>query len=179
MQRVPINLYEYAGYILAQLPKGILLNTAANGKMDTMTIGWGSIGTDWGLPVFTAFIRKSRYTHTLLDQNPEFTISVPLPESDVRQILGYCGTVSGRDHNKFNDLNLTAYKGQNVNTPAIYQLPITLECKVLYEQDQDPKAIPANLVSRYYQNGDYHTTYIAQIVSAYILVQEEVKTTAV
>ncbi len=179
MQRVPINLYEYAGYILSQLPKGLLLNTAANGKMDTMTIGWGTIGTNWGLPVFTAFVRESRYTHALLNENPEFTISVPLPESDVRQILGYCGTVSGRNHNKFAELNLTAYKGQNVSSPAIYQLPITLECKVLYKQDQNPQSIPTNLISRYYSNGDYHTMYIAQIVAAYMLVQEEVKTTAV
>ena len=36
-----------------------------------------------------------------------------------------------------------------------------------------------NLIFAYYQNGDYHTAYIAQIVSAYMLVEEEVKTTAV
>lgn len=179
MQRVPINIYEYAGYILAQLPKGLLLSTAADGKMDTMTIGWGSLGTDWSVPVFTIFVRESRYTHTLLEANPEFTINVPLPESDVRQILGYCGTVSGRNHNKFTELKLSPYKGQNVSTPAIYQLPITIECKVIYKQNQDPKAIPQNILSRHYPQGDYHTMYIGEIVAAYVLAQEEVKVTAV
>lgn len=170
MRRIPINIYEYAGQILGQLPKGILLSSAANGKMDTMTIGWGTLGTDWSLPVFTVFVRESRYTKVLLDQNPEFTINVPLKESDVRRILGFCGTKSGRTVDKFKEMNLTVVPGEKVASPAIAEFPITLECKIIYKQDQDPAAIPDEIKRRCYPTGDYHTAYTGQIVNAYLLV---------
>lgn len=169
MRRIPINIYEYAGQILEQLPKGILLSTRADDKMDTMVIGWGTLGTDWGLPVFTVFVRQSRYTKVLLDKNPEFTINVPLKDADVRRIIGFCGTKSGRDYDKFKEMDLTVVPGEKVLAPAIAQFPITLECKVIYQQDQDAAAIPADIKKRYYPTGDYHTAYTGQIISAYLL----------
>lgn len=172
MRRIPINIYEYAGQILEQLPKGILLSTSADGKMDTMVIGWGTMGTDWGLPVFTVFVRQSRYTKVLLDKNPEFTINVPLKDADVRRIIGFCGTKSGRDYDKFKEMDLTVVPGEKVSAPAIDQFPITLECKVIYQQDQDAAAIPAEIKKRYYPTGDYHTAYTGQIINAYLLVGE-------
>lgn len=172
MRRIPINIYEYAGQILEQLPKGILLSTRADDKMDTMVIGWGTLGTDWGLPVFTVFVRQSRYTKVLLDKNPEFTINVPLKDADVRRIIGFCGTKSGRDYDKFKEMNLTVVPGEKVLAPAIAQFPITLECKVIYQQDQDAAAIPADIKKRYYPTGDYHTAYTGQIINAYLLVGE-------
>ncbi|MEY8308518.1 flavin reductase family protein [Erysipelotrichaceae bacterium 51-3] len=172
MRRIPINIYEYAGQILEQLPKGILLSTRADDKMDTMVIGWGTLGTDWGLPVFTVFVRQSRYTKVLLDKNPEFTINVPLKDADVRRIIGFCGTKSGRDYDKFKEMDLTVVPGEKVLAPAIAQFPITLECKVIYQQDQDAAAIPADIKKRYYPTGDYHTAYTGQIISAYLLVGE-------
>ncbi|WP_323090392.1 flavin reductase family protein [Allobaculum sp. JKK-2023] len=172
MRRIPINIYEYAGQILEQLPKGILLSTRADDKMDTMVIGWGTLGTDWGLPVFTVFVRQSRYTKVLLDKNPEFTINVPLKDADVRRIIGFCGTKSGRDYDKFKEMDLTVVPGEKVLAPAIAQFPITLECKVIYQQDQDAAAIPADIKKRYYPTGDYHTAYTGQIINAYLLVGE-------
>ncbi len=172
MRRIPINIYEYAGQILEQLPKGILLSTRADDKMDTMVIGWGTLGTDWGLPVFTVFVRQSRYTKVLLDKNPEFTINVPLKDADVRRIIGFCGTKSGRDYDKFKEMDLTVVPGEKVLAPAIAQFPITLECKVIYQQDQDASAIPADIKKRYYPTGDYHTAYTGQIINAYLLVGE-------
>lgn len=169
MKRIPISLYEHAGHILEQLPKGVLLSSAANGHMDTMTIGWGTLGTDWNLPVFTVFVRESRFTKTLLEANPEFTINIPLPGADVRKILGYCGTKSGRDVDKFEMMDLHAVAGEKVSAPAIAELPLTLECKIIYKQDQDPAAIQKELIHRYYPTGDFHTAYTGQIVAAYIL----------
>ena len=169
MKRVPIKPAELAGWIIEQLPAGILLNSAANGEMDTMTIGWGTIGIDWSRQVFNVYVRESRHTKSLLEANPEFTLSIPLKGSDCRQILGYCGTKSGRDVDKFKEMNLTAIEGEKVSTPAILELPLTLECKIIYKQDQDPDAIPADILSRYYPTGDFHTVYTGQIVACYQL----------
>lgn len=106
MKRIPVSIEDVAGQILKNLPKGILLSSCYNDVMDTMTIGWGTIGFDWSLPVFTVFVRESRFTKTLLEKNPQFTISVPLYDQDVRQIVGFCGTKSGREVNKFEHLHL-------------------------------------------------------------------------
>lgn len=172
MKRKTIQLDAYASLILDRLPKGILLNTAANGVMDAMTIGWGFMGNDWGCPVFVALVRESRYSKELLDANPEFTISVPLEGMNVASITGFCGTKSGRDVNKFEACNLTVVPGENVSTCAIAELPLTLECKVLYQQEQDKSQIPADILDRYYPDGDLHTAYIGQIVNAYILEED-------
>lgn len=169
MNRKPISINEYAGYILNAMKKGILLNTKNGETEDTMTIGWGQIGIDWSLPVFTVYVRESRFTRQLLDASGEFTISVPLQGQDVRKILSVCGTESGRDVDKFEKLGLHRIPGNLVSSPALAELPLTVECRVLYRQEQNPESIPASLIRKHYPNGDFHTAYIGQIVDAYIL----------
>ena len=91
-----INPFDYAGTFGECMKKGILLTTKADDFVNTMTIGWGTIGIEWGRPMFVAYVRESRYTRELLDKNPEFTINCPVGEFDSK-ILGFCGTKSGRD----------------------------------------------------------------------------------
>ena len=99
-----IDLWEYAGTILEQTGKGVLLTTKAGGKVNTMTIGWGTLGIEWGKPIFTAFVRKSRHTYKMLEENGEFTINVPMGQVD-KNILAVCGTKSGRDMDKIAQLD--------------------------------------------------------------------------
>lgn len=168
-----INVWDYAGLIMKQIDKGILLTTAAEGENDTMVIGWGHIGVIWGKPTFCTYVRKSRYTKQLLDKNPEFTVNVPLGQAD-KDIIAICGTKSGRDMDKFSYLGLQTEPGVTVSVPGIRQLPLTLECKVIFRQDQDPAAIDSACFDRYYtrgtrNDGDYHTLYLAEITAAYII----------
>lgn len=168
-----INVWDYAGHIMEHIGKGILLTTQADGKPNTMTIGWGTIGVQWGKPIFIAFVRESRYTKQLLEKNGAFTVNVPLENVD-KNILGVCGTKSGRDMDKFSQLGFETEEGKTVNVPAIKQLPLTLECKVIYKQDQDPAAIDPECDARYYAKGtanenDYHTAYYGEITAAYIV----------
>ena len=44
-----INVSAYAQKITVALPKGILLNTNGD-KFNSMVIGWGALGTVWGVP---------------------------------------------------------------------------------------------------------------------------------
>ena len=165
-----VDAFDYAGHICKALPRGILMTTAAEGKVNTMTIGWGTIGIEWGKPIFIAFVRDSRYTRELLDKNGEFTINVPLGDID-KKILGYCGTKSGRDTDKIADLGLTLENGEKVSVPGIKELPLTLECKVIYRQWQEENRLPADLYERYYPGpvGDYHTAFYGEILSAYVI----------
>ena len=168
-----VALWEYAGHILEQTGKGVLLTTKANGQVNTMTIGWGTLGIEWGKPIYTVFVRQSRHTKALLDANGEFTINVPLEAVD-KQILSLCGTKSGRDMDKIAQLGLTLEEPETISVPGIRQLPLTLECKVIYQQDQVLSAIDHSCRERYYaegtpNEGDYHTAYYGLVTAAYII----------
>ncbi|MBQ4641768.1 MAG: flavin reductase family protein [Oscillospiraceae bacterium] len=168
-----IDVWQYAPQILEAVGKGVLMTTAANGVVDSMVIGWGTLGIQWKKPLFTAFVRQSRYTKELLDQNPEFTINVPLGELDSK-IMSVCGSKSGRDMDKVAHLGLDLVAGETVSVPAIRQVPLTLECKVIYRQDQVLEDINEENRNRYYREGtrdegDFHTAFYGQITAAYIL----------
>lgn len=166
-----IELWEEAGHILEAVGKGVLMTVAAEGKVNSMTIGWGTLGIEWKKPIFIAYVRESRYTKELLDKNLEFTVNIPYGEYD-KSILSICGTKSGRDMDKIKELGLDLEEGETVSVPGIRQLPLTLECKVIYKQEQDPAAINEENTQRYYTGdnpGDYHTAYYGQITAAYII----------
>ena len=168
-----INVWEYAGQILEQTGKGVLLTTKADGKVNTMAIGWGTLGIEWGKPICTVFVRQSRHTKSMLDDSGEFTINVPMGPID-KNILSVCGTKSGRDLDKIAHLGLTLEEGQTVSAPGIKELPLTLECKVIYQQDQVLSAIDEESRNRYYAPGtpngdDFHTAYYGLITAAYII----------
>ena len=44
-----INVFDYAGDIMKALDKGVLITTKADGKVDSMTLGWGTLGIDCSL----------------------------------------------------------------------------------------------------------------------------------
>lgn len=173
-----IEVFDYAKEIVSAIPKGVMLTTKNGNKVNTMTIGWGTLGVEWGLPIFVAFVREGRFTRAQLDESMEFTINVPYGDFD-KKILGYCGTKTGRDTDKISDMDLTLVESDVVKAPGIRELPLTLECRVLYRQLQDKNSIPEFIREKMYPenldssnpgaNRDYHVAYYGQIVKAYII----------
>lgn len=172
-----IEVFDYAGHICKAMKKGILLTTKSEGKVNTMTIGWGKIGIEWNRPVFIAYVRETRHTNTMLEASGEFTVNIPYGVLD-SNILGYCGRKSGRDTDKVKDLRLTLVESDVVAVPGIKELPLTLECKVIYKQKQDLHVLPTEILDRFYPGAgedgfrDYHIAYYGEIVNAYIIYQE-------
>lgn len=176
-----IDVFECAGEILSGLKKGVLLTTKAGDKINSMTISWGTLGVEWNMPIFTAFVRTGRFTHGMLHDNAEFTVNIPVNGCDPG-ILKYCGTKSGRDNDKIAALGLTAVEADVVSVPAIKELPLTLECRVVYSQLQEASAMPLNIKERFYPQGnpevalagnsDMHEAFYGEIVKAYILDAE-------
>ena len=64
-----------------------------------MVIGWGGLGTVWGKPAFTVYVREHRYTKAQLDATGEFTVSIPM-EGVIPSIVKICGWQSGYDIDK-------------------------------------------------------------------------------
>lgn len=173
-----VDAFDYAGHIAKAMPKGILLTTACEGKVNTMTIGWGTIGIEWGRPVFVAYVRVGRHTRQMLDESGEFTVNIPYGEVDSK-ILAVCGTKSGRDTDKIAELGLELVESDVVSAPGIRQLPLTLECKVRCSSIQNIPMLPEDILSRYYPKGvdssnpgrneDFHVAYYGEIVNAYLI----------
>ncbi len=176
--REKIDVLDYTNIIFKQLKKGILVTTKVNDNVNSMVISWGMIGVEWGKLIFTVFVRENRFTKKQLDSNPEFTINIPLDEID-KNVLKICGTMSGKDLDKIKEANLTLIESETISVPAIKELPLTLECKVIYKQLQDHNEIskadkeryyPENVDSKHYSsNKDYHTAYYGEITNAYII----------
>ena len=175
--REKIDVNDYVGDILKALPKGLLLNTNGD-KFNSMVIGWGNIGIVWGRQTFITYIRENRYTKSQLDKTGEFTVSVPV-DGVIPEIVQTCGYLSGRNVDKAAEAKLTLVEPEVINTPAVKEYPLTLECRVLYSQKQELSDIPEEIRQRYYpqdvdglypmSNRDAHTAYIGEIVSAYII----------
>ena len=169
-----VEVFDYAGTICKALSRGVLLTTRSGDRVNTMTIGWGKIGVAWGKPAFVVYVRESRYTKQLLDEAGEFTVNVPLI-GDNREILGYCGRKSGRDTDKIRDMGLTVVDSDVVSVPGIAQFPLTLECKVIYHQEQDIRQMPQGVIDKFYplcektQAPDMHTAFYGEIVNAYLI----------
>ncbi|MDD2973200.1 MAG: flavin reductase family protein [Lachnospiraceae bacterium] len=173
-----INVLDYATEIIKATEKGVLLTTKTDKKVNSMAISWGSLGIEWSKPIFTAYIRKNRFTKHQLDTNPEFTINIPFGEYD-KKIIGLMGTKSGYSVDKIKESGLTLEDPEQISVPGIKEFPLTLECRVVYKQDQDPAAITAENNAAFYPqnvdssfhgaNRDYHTVYCGEIVAAYII----------
>ena len=162
-----INAFEHAEAILKQLSKGAFLNAAAEGKQNTMTIGWGQLGFQWGMPTFAVMVRASRYTKEFLDKNPVFTVSVPVNDG-YQKALGLCGTKSGRDIDKYAAAGLELAPAQAVSAPIIKGAGLHIECEVVETKVMDPALFDKALTERWYGDSDWHTYYVGKIVAAYL-----------
>lgn len=173
-----INAFDYATHICEVLKKGILITTKSGTQVNSMTISWGTMGIEWGRPIFVTYVREGRHTRQMLDESGEFTVNIPYGEVDSR-ILGFCGTKSGRDTDKIAELGLELVDSDLVAAPGIRQLPLTLECKVLCRHMQNIPMLSEDILSRYYPKGvdssnpgsneDFHIAYYGEIVNAYLI----------
>lgn len=146
---------------------GAFLTVKSEDKVNIMTISWGNIGFEWGKPIFTILVRKSRYTHDFLEKSKEFTVSIPT-NTLYKEALSFCGTNSGRDVDKIKQCNLKLLEGTSVSAPVVKNCEVCYECKVVYSQDMDLSKLSPDLV-RYssYEPGTEHTFYYGEIVKTY------------
>ena len=113
-----------------------------------------------------------------MSKNGEFTVNIPLDDS-AKKILGYCGAKSGRDVDKAKEIGLTYEEPETISVPGVKELPLTLECKVVYKQTQDTEAMTEENREKFYPqnvessfsgaNRDTHIAYYGEIVDAYVI----------
>jgi len=91
------------------------------------TVAWTGI-LNTHPPVTYISIRPERYSYEFIKQTGEFVIN--LTTEELVKAVDYCGVRSGRNTDKFNDMNLSVISGTTVSAPILEQSPINIECKV-------------------------------------------------
>ena len=161
-----VNHLAIAEKAMKQIQKGAFLTVKAGDALNTMTIGWATIGIVWRKPIFMVAIRDSRYTFGIMEKAEDFSVSVP--SVGMEEEIMYCGTKSGRHVDKYKECNLEIQYSQRIKTPIIKAPGIHFECKIVFKAPMDP----ALLIEEYqalYPEKDYHTLYFGEILACYEL----------
>ena len=116
------------GNMLYPVPAVMVSCQRENEKPNIITVAWaGTICSD---PVMLSIsVRKERYSHQIISETKEFVVN--LTTKDLCRATDYCGVRSGRDVDKFKEMNLTPQKSSKINAPAIAESPVNIECKVV------------------------------------------------
>lgn len=115
-----------AGDILAPLP-AVMVSCGDKKAKNIITIAWtGIINSD--PPMTYISVRKSRYSHDIIEKTGEFVIN--LTTEALAKKTDWAGVKSGRDVDKFKELELTPVKAKNLSCPMIKECPVNIECRV-------------------------------------------------
>jgi len=131
-------------------PTSVVLVTciSADGKPNIITLGM-YMPISSNPPLLTIGVSPRRHSHRLIEETKEFVVNVP-SKGLVRQTV-FCGEVSGRDHDKFEEAGLTPIPASKVKPPLIKECVSNLECKVVAS----------------YECGD-HTLFVGEVVAAHV-----------
>ena len=137
---------------------------------NTMTLGWGTMGTIWGPPkrgkqILEVFVRENRYTADVMLRNDYFTVCF-FPE-EKRQDLGYLGMTSGRDvPDKIQNTTLTPKSLGNA--VGFEEAQLTFVCKKIYTHKMLHEEVPEDVRNKLYANGNpIHYVFMGEIVDVF------------
>lgn len=115
------------GNMLYPLPAVMVSVADKEGKPNIFTVAWtGTICSN--PPMVSISVRPERYSYHCIEETGEFVIN--LTTEKLAFAADYCGVKSGRDVDKFAEMQLTAVPGKEVKVPLIGESPVCLECKV-------------------------------------------------
>lgn len=166
MKLSPVDYISQIADLTTHLAKpGLLLAVPdVNRPANVMTIGWALFGRVWEEPMCIVMVRPSRYTCELLNSAGVFTIN-RMPDGYDKAVLR-CGTVSGRQVDKVAEQGWTALPGQTQNAPFLQEASLHLECRTVLTA-RVTEALPANIKSKFYGDGDLHTIYFGQVTGVF------------
>lgn len=165
MKLVPVPPLGVLEEVMEQLPRGAFLTVKHKNRLNTMTIGWALAGIAWTRPVLSVLVRTSRHTFKLIEQAPDFTVSVPLKGTLAKE-LAYCGSHSGSAVDKFAECGLEPVELEGCQTPALAFPGIHFACKTVLRAPMNPDLMDPAIATSYPQP-DYHTFYHGEIVGAW------------
>jgi flavin reductase (DIM6/NTAB) family NADH-FMN oxidoreductase RutF len=101
-------------------------------------------------PCVMVGILPKNLTYTLISERREFGIN--LPSREQLEAVRICGSVSGREADKFDRAGLTAQQGAVIRSALVAECPVSIECRVVHEVEF----------------GGTHRWFVGQIEAAHI-----------
>jgi len=116
-----------AGNMLYPLPVVMVSCQRQGEKPNIITVAWtGTICTNPAMVYIS--LRPQRFSYDVIKESGEFVIN--LTTKSLVKATDYCGVKSGRDVDKFKEMNLTSVLAEIVKVPLIQESPVNIECKV-------------------------------------------------
>lgn len=115
------------GTLIYPVPAMMVSCGTTEGEFNIFTASWvGTICTN--PPMCYVSIRPERHSYAIIKRYMEFVLNITTEE--LAYATDWCGVRSGREYNKFEEMNLTPAKGSVVQSPIIQESPLNIECKV-------------------------------------------------
>lgn len=116
------------GNMLYPVPAVMVSCQRENEKPNIITVAWaGTICTNPAM--LSISVRPERYSYNIIKETKEFVVN--LVTSDLAYATDYCGVKSGRDVDKFKEMNLHKSISKVVKVPGIEESPVNIECRVV------------------------------------------------
>lgn len=115
------------GNMLYPVPAVMVSCQRPGERPNIITVAWA--GTVCSSPAMLSIsVRKERYSYDMIRETGEFVVN--LVTRDLTFAADYCGVRSGRDVDKFSEMDLTPQPSQHIAAPGIAESPVNLECRV-------------------------------------------------
>lgn len=117
------------GNMLYPLPAVMVSVGNKQGETNIITVAWtGTICTNPAMVYIS--VRPERYSYQMIKESGEFVIN--LTTEKLVKATDYCGVKSGRDVDKWKEMNLHQVKSETLEySPLILESPVNIECKVV------------------------------------------------
>lgn len=127
MNREAKKLLWKPGTMLYPIPAVLVSCGEYGGANNLLTVAWTGIVCSEP-PMCSISIRPGRFSYKMIQESGEFVIN--LTTAAMARAVDWCGVKSGRDRDKFKEMQLTPLAATHVRAPLIAESPVNLECKV-------------------------------------------------
>lgn len=116
-----------AGNMVYPLPAVMVSCKRGNERPNILTIAWtGTVCTNPAMLYIS--VRPERYSYDIIKESGEFVVN--LTTEQLAKATDFCGVRSGKDVDKFRELNLTEEPSRDISAPGIAECPVNIECRV-------------------------------------------------
>lgn len=115
-----------AGNMIYPLP-AVMVSCGTQENPNIVTVAWtGTVCTNPAMTYIS--LRPTRHSYDMIKETGTFVIN--LTTRDLVKATDFCGVRSGRDYNKFEEMDLTVDCNNDTGCPMIGESPVCIECEV-------------------------------------------------
>jgi len=125
MNACPGKESRAGGVALYPVPVALVTCVDDSGRPNIVTLAWVGVVCSEP-PQIGIAIRPDRYSHALTEESGQFVVNIP--SENLLSAADICGTLSGRDIDKFARTGLTPEPASQATPPLIAECPVNMEC---------------------------------------------------